>query len=330
MAQVLGGLKKQKFDNVLVGIDLFDDAGVIKVSENQAIVTTVDYFTPVVDDPFDFGAIAAANALSDIYAMGASPLAGVNIVGFPEKELPLSVLKKIIEGGLSVTGMAGIPIVGGHTVKAPEPFYGLAITGMVEPNRVLTNSNARAGDTLYLTKPLGSGLITTALKNDKTSTAVVVKAVAIMKELNRAASEAVIAATTDETGYNCAVTDITGYGFLGHLFEMLSASDKSAEIDYLSVPLMSGALDLARRDAFPGGSRANLLSVEPEMLWDGDFEKYEKLILSDAQTSGGLLIAVRADLAKILESEMSTREVDFARVGTIIGRAEWRVRVTKS
>ena len=322
-------MKKQKYDNVLVGIDLFDDAGVVKVSENQAIVTTVDFFTPVVDDPFDFGAIAAANALSDIYAMGAKPLAAINIVGFPEKELPLAVLQKIIEGGLSIAEKAGIPIVGGHTVKSPEPFYGLAVTGMIEPNRIMTNAAAKAGDILYLTKPLGSGLITTALKNDKVSPDVLAKAVSVMKELNRAASEAVRAATVDQARYNCAVTDITGYGLLGHLFEMLIASDKSAIINYLDIPLMSGALDLARQDAFPGGSRANLLSVEPEMLWDGDFEKYEKLILSDAQTSGGLLIAVRSDLAKKLELEMSARDVDFTRVGTITERAEWRAKVTK-
>lgn len=311
-------------------MDLFDDAGVVKLSEDQAIVTTVDFFTPVVDDPFDFGAIAAANSLSDIYAMGARPLAAINIVGFPEKELPLFVLQKIIEGGLFVANDAGIPIVGGHTVKSPEPFYGLSITGMVEPNRILTNAAAKEGDSLYLTKPLGSGLITTGLKNDKASPDVLAKAVAIMKELNRSASEAVRAVTADETGYNCAVTDISGYGFLGHLFEMLLASGRSAEIDYSSIPLMSGAMELARQDAFPGGSRANLLSVESDMFWDGDFEKYEKLILSDAQTSGGLLIAVRSDLAEKLESEMSARDVGFAGVGRVTERAEWLARVTKS
>lgn len=315
---------------MLVGIDLFDDAGVVKVSENQAIVTTVDYFTPVVDDPFDFGAIAAANSLSDIYAMGARPISAINIVGFPEKELPLSVLQKIIEGGLFVANNAGIPIVGGHTVKSPEPFYGLSITGEIEPDKIMANATAKEGDLLYLTKPLGSGLITTGLKNDKASPDVVAKAVAIMKELNRSASEAVRAATADEAGYNCAVTDITGYGFLGHLFEMMIASEKSAEIDYSSIPLMTGAMGLARQDAFPSGSRANLLSVEPEMFWDDDFKKYEKLILSDAQTSGGLLIAIRSDLAEKLESEMAVRDVGFAGVGRILERSRWRVRVTKS
>jgi len=311
-------------------MDLFDDAGVVKVSEKLAVVTTVDYFTPVVDDPFDFGAIAAANALSDIYAMGARPLAGINIVGFPEKELPLSVLKEIIEGGLSMAEEAGVPIVGGHTVRAPEPFYGMAVTGLVDPGRILTNAAAKAGDVLYLTKPLGSGLITTALKNDKAGPDIVARAVAIMKELNRRAAEAILAATADLTDYNCAVTDITGYGFLGHLAEMLLASDKSAIIDYSRIPLMTGVQELAARDSFPGGSRSNLASVESDMLWDGRFEKYEKLILSDAQTSGGLLIAVRPDLGERLELEFSEREVKFALVGEIIERSEWLIKAIRN
>ena len=310
-------------------MDLFDDAGVVRISDNLAIVTTVDYFTPVVDDPFDFGAIAAANALSDIYAMGARPLAGINIAGFPEKELPLSVLREIIEGGLSVAEKAGVPIVGGHTVKAPEPFFGLAVTGLVEPDKVLTNASARAGDLLYLTKPLGSGLITTALKNDRTTSDIVAGAVAIMKELNRSAAEAIRAATDDIAGYNCAVTDVTGYGLLGHLAEMLLASEKSAVLNYESVPLMTGAIELAQIDSFPGGSRSNLLSVESEMLWDGDFKMHERLILADAQTSGGLLIAVRSDLAPGLEKEMKIRNVGFAKIGKIEERAGWLIRVTR-
>jgi selenide,water dikinase len=323
-------LHLQKFDNVLVGTELFDDAGVVKISDDLAIVTTVDYFTPVVDDAFDFGAIAAANSLSDLYAMGAKAIAAINIVGFPEKNIPYSVLKKIIEGGLSVAKEAGIPIVGGHTVKSPEPFYGLSITGSVEPDRILTNSSAQIGDHLYLTKPLGTGLITTGLKNGKAIPEMVANAVAIMKELNRSASEAVRAVTDNEQPYNCAVTDITGYGLLGHLSEMLLASKKSAEIDYSKVPLMPGTVELARQDQFPGGSRSNLLNVEPDMLWSGEFEKYERLILADAQTSGGLLISVRPDLAGALESELKKRDVKFARIGDIVERAEWQIKVARS
>lgn len=311
-------------------MDLFDDAGVVRISDDLAVVTTVDYFTPVVDDPFDFGAIAAANALSDIYAMGARPLAGINIAGFPDTELPLSVLREIIEGGLSVSEEAGVPIVGGHTVKAPEPFFGMAVTGLVEPEKVLTNASAKAGDLLYLTKPLGTGLITTALKNDKTTPDIVAGAVAIMKKLNHSAAEAVRAAADDIVDYNHAVTDVTGYGLLGHLAEMLLASDKSAVLDYESVPLMPGALELAKIDSFPGGSRSNLLSVESDVLWDGDFKKYEKLILADAQTSGGLLIAMKSDLGARLEKEMKVRSVEFAKIGRIAERAQWLIKVSRS
>lgn len=315
---------------MLVGTELFDDAGVVKISDDLAIVTTVDYFTPVVDDAFDFGAIAAANSLSDLYAMGAKAIAAINIVGFPEKNIPYSVLKKIIEGGLSVAKEAGIPIVGGHTVKAPEPFYGLSITGTVEPDRILTNSSAQNGDHLYLTKPLGTGLITTSLKNGKATPEIVANAVTIMKKLNRSASEAVRAVTEREQSYNCAVTDITGYGLLGHLSEMLLASKKSAEIDYSKVPLMPGTMELAKQDLFPGGSRSNLLNVEPDMLWSGAFEKYEQLILADAQTSGGLLISIRSDLAGSLESELKKRDVKFAKIGDVVERAEWQIKVVKS
>lgn len=313
----------------MVGMDLFDDAGVVKVSDDLALVTTVDYFTPVVDNPFDFGAIAAANSLSDIYAMGAKPVAAINIVGFPEKEIPISVLKEIIDGGLSVATEAEIPIVGGHTVKSPEPFYGLSVTGTINPARVFTNARAQAGDLLYLTKPIGSGLITTALKNGKADPVDVAAAVAVMKELNRSAADAVSAATADSVDYNCAVTDITGYGFLGHLAEMLTASGKSAVINYNGIPLMHGTSELAKMDLFPGGSRANLLSVQGDMIWDGDFEKYEKLILADAQTSGGLLISIKPELSKKLELELKSRNVGIAIVGEVAEKAEWLVKVRK-
>jgi selenide,water dikinase len=321
-------LSKQKFGNVLVGPELFDDAGVVGLSDDLAIVTTVDYFTPVVDDAFDFGAIAAANSLSDIYAMGGRPISAMNIVGFPEKNIPFSVLKRIIEGGASVAAEAAMPIVGGHTFKSVEPFYGLSITGLVSPERILTNAGARAGDHLYLTKPLGTGLITTALKEGKADEKTVAVAVAVMKQLNRSASEAVTATATDGD-YNCGVTDITGYGLLGHLSEMLEASGKSAVIYFSRVPLLPGTADFARKDLFPGGSRSNLLSVEPDTVWDGDFEKYEKLILADAQTSGGLLVSVKPDLVSRLERELSSRCVDFAAIGEVVEKESWQIRVAR-
>lgn len=296
----------------------------VKISDELAIVTTVDYFTPVVDDAFDFGAVSAANSLSDLYAMGGEPISGLNIVGFPEKTLPLSVLEEIIRGGLSVAAEAGLPIVGGHTVKSPEPFYGISVTGKVHPSRILTNAAARAGDLLYLTKPIGTGLITTASKNDKAAPEWIATAIKTMKTLNKAAAEAVLA-----TGY-FAVTDITGYGLLGHLCQMMAASGMSATVNYSHVPLLPGALELAKSNNFPGGSRSNLLSVEPDMNWADNFEQYEKLILADAQTSGGLLIAAHPESATQLESELKKRNVNFTIIGSVTEKAKWLIRVNRN
>jgi selenium donor protein len=314
----------QGYNNVIVGPELFDDAGVVRISKDLAIVTTVDYFTPVVDDAFDFGVISAANSLSDLYAMGGKPISALNIVGFPDKVLPLSVLKEIIKGGLSIAVEAGVPIVGGHTVKSPEPFYGLSVTGSVHPDKILTNAAAKAGDLLYLTKPIGTGLITTAHKNGLGTKESLDAAVASMKTLNRAAAESVLA--TDI----CAVTDITGYGLLGHLVQMMAASKKTAVIDFTIVPLLPGAMGFAKLDQFPGGSRANLLSVGPDLEWDGNLESYEKLLLADAQTSGGLLIAIKPSLANKLESEFTNRNVRFDKIGYLTDRAKWLVKIVKS
>jgi selenide,water dikinase len=308
---------------VIVGPDLFDDAGVVEVSEDLAIVTTVDYFTPIVDDAFDFGAISAANSLSDLYAMGGQPISALNIVGFPEKTIPLSVLRDIIRGGLSVAEEAGMPIVGGHTVKSPEPFYGLAVTGAVHPKRVLTNAMAKVGDLLYLTKPIGTGLISTALKNGKVPQGVLEEAVKYMKTLNREASEAVLATNL------CAVTDITGFGLLGHLGQMMAASKKTAIVHFESVPLMTGAMELALADQFPGGSRSNLLSVGPDTEWTDEFKKHEMLLLADAQTSGGLLISIAPEHATKLEIELTSRNVKFSRIGEVTERGKWLLRVVR-
>ncbi len=319
----------QNYNNVLVGTDLFDDAGVVKISEDLALVTTVDFFPPVVDDPYDFGAIAAANSLSDIYSMGAKPISALNIVGFPEKGIERTVLNEILRGGLDIARSAGMPIVGGHTLKAPEPFYGLSITGSIRPDRILTNANAQKGDILFLTKSLGTGLITTAAKNGKADEPIVQHAIKIMKELNKEASEAVSLVCPEDPNYNCAVTDITGYGLLGHLLEMLAASGSSAIIDYSKVPLMPGVKELARLDLFPGGSRSNLLNSEADILWDGNFEQYEKLVIADAQTSGGLLISIKADLASKLEQEMTRRKQSFAVIGEVVEREKWLAKIVK-
>jgi selenide,water dikinase len=323
LAQVLGDIKSSQNSNVIVGPELFDDAGVVKIADDLAIVTTVDYFTPVVDDPFDFGAISAANSLSDLYAMGGKPISALNIVGFPEKTLPLTVLKEIIQGGLSVAAEAGVPIVGGHTVKSPEPFYGLSVTGYVHPLKILTNATANSGDCLYLTKPIGTGLITTAGKNAKAKPEWMAEAIRTMKLLNRAASEAVLAVGI------CAVTDITGYGLLGHLCQMMAASNKTAVIDYTKIRLLPGAFELAVENLFPAGSRSNLLSVAPDIEWIGEFEDYEKLILADAQTSGGLLISIKSSLKKDLENELAGRGIYYFEIGHVAERERCLLKVVK-
>jgi len=327
---VLGGINKQGFPEVLVGTELYDDAGVVRLSDNLALVTTVDFFTPVVDDPFEFGAIAVANSLSDIYAMGAVPASALNIVGFPEKSMPLGILREIINGGLAVAGEANLPIVGGHTIKSPEPFYGLSITGSINPKRIWTNSSAQAGDLIYLTKPLGTGVITTAAKNDKADIDTIENAIKIMKELNRESANAIASVFENESECRCAVTDITGYGLLGHLAEMLIGSKKSALIDFSNVIFLPGAVELARKDLFPGGSKSNLLSVEPNIIWQNGFENYEKLLLADAQTSGGLLISIGRTYADGLEAELKESDVNFALIGEITERKEWLIKVEKN
>lgn len=300
------------------------------MSKDLALVTTVDFFPPVVDDPYDFGAIAAANSLSDIYSMGAKPISALNIVGFPEKGIDRAILNEILRGGLDIAKNAGMPIVGGHTLKVPEPFYGLSITGLIHPGRILSNANARHGDVLYLTKPLGTGLITTAAKSGKADELAIRHAIKVMKELNREASEAISLVCPKDPNYNCAVTDITGYGLLGHLLEMLTASGKSAIVNYSKIPLMSGVNELAKLDLFPGGSRSNLQNSEGEVVWDGSFEQYEKLIISDAQTSGGLLISIKSELAQKLESEMKKRKQNFAVIGEVVEREKWLAKIVRS
>ncbi len=296
----------------------------IRFAGNTGIVTTVDYFTPVVDDPGDFGRIAAANSLSDIYAMGAVPISALNIIGFPEKKLPLEVMVEILKGGSEICDLANMPIVGGHSIKSDEPFYGLAVTGQVDIDKMMTNAGAAIGDQLYLTKPLGSGLITTAAKNDKADSSVLSKAIKIMASLNKKASEAARIAEVK------AATDVTGYGFIGHLMEMMVASKTSAVIQYDAVPLMEGVNELAAIGIFPGGSNSNFFYVDPCTNWDDNLSFEQKKILCDAQTSGGLILSVRKDKASLFESALREREIPVCRVGEVTKRESWLVKVTKS
>ena len=305
--------------NVLIGAATSDDAAVYRLSADQALVATLDFITPVVDDPYVFGTIAAANSLSDIYAMGARPLFALNVVGFP-RALPLDTLARILEGGAAKVAEAGIGVLGGHSVDDPEPKYGLVALGLVHPDQIVANAGARVGDRLFLTKPLGIGIVTTAIKRDVAPPATVEEALATMAALNRGAAEAMLAVGPH------AATDVTGFGLLGHLLEMLTASGVGAELRLEAVPVVNGVWELARAGVYPGGSQRNLEHVAPRVDF-GRLDMVAQIVLADAQTSGGLLIAVAADKAAALAAELTARGVLAAEFGQITDEPG-RVRVT--
>lgn len=285
---------------------------------------TVDYFTPVVDDPFRFGEIGAANSLSDIYAMGCEPLLALNIIGFP-KDLPMEILAKILQGGASKAAEAGIPIVGGHTVDDKEPKYGLVVTSIAEIEQVVANEGAREGDDLILTKPLGSGIITTAIKNDIAGPELIEKATSLMARLNRDAAFAM----KEVSPHAC--TDITGFGLLGHLHEMTLASGVGAEVYLDQVPVLEEVWSLVKRGCIPGGTRANLKFLAEDVSWDPALSEAERLVLCDAQTSGGLLIAVDPSEGERLIQELQKRgSLAAHRIGRIIQDPSAGIRVRKS
>jgi selenide,water dikinase len=290
----------------LVGAALADDAAVYQISPDQALVATVDYITPVVDDPFVWGGIAAANALSDVYAMGAAPIFALNLVNFPRDTLPLELLERVIQGGAAKVAEAGVPILGGHSVDDPEPKFGLVALGLVHPDRVVRNVGARPGDILVLTKPIGIGILTTAIKRNLASDQTIARAVEVMSTLNRAAGEAM----RRFSGSVHAATDVTGFGLLGHLSEMLGDASVGARIGLEKVPVLEEAWSLAEDGVVPGGTRRNLASVEPFMDWQVTAE--QQLVLADAQTSGGLLMAVAPSAVDALLADLRTNGVPAA------------------
>ncbi len=315
LGQVLGALPPIVDPNVLVATAGRDDAAVYRIAPDRALVATVDFFTPIVDDPSEFGAIAAANALSDIYAMGARPLFALGITAFPREKLTTGLLEKIVSGGASKMAEAGIAIVGGHSVDDPEPKFGYTVIGEVHPDRVIANDGARAGDLLYLTKPLGSGLVATAIKRGLCPPALEREAVAVMSKLNRAASEAMVAAGAT------AATDVTGYGLVGHLANLKGGAD----IELSAIPFMAGVIDLAERDLFPSGSRRNHAAYRDQVDWDG-IRELDQMMLCDAQTSGGLLVAIPPDRAASFEDSLRFEPYPPALIGSISGRGSIRVR----
>ena len=321
LEEILKKLPVPNDPNALVGADTTDDAAVYRINDDTALVATVDFFTPMVDDPFQFGAIAAANALSDIYAMGANPLFALNIVGFPVDRLPLSVLDQILAGARAKVEEAGIFILGGHSVDDTEPKFGMAVIGTVHPARILTNSGAKQGDALILTKAIGTGILSTALKQGAIEEKTFAPAVEAMAELNKKAAETMAPFTIH------ACTDVTGFGLTGHLAEMMADGTMDAEIQPQAVPILSGARELAMADVIPGGTRNNLAQVEKVVDWNERIPHADRLLLSDAQTSGGLLIALpESDCERLLVALKSAGVSAATRIGQFVA-GSGRIRV---
>ena len=324
LSQVLRQLPKLRDPNVLVGSVSADDAGVYRLTRDRALVQTVDFFTPIVDDPFCYGQIAATNAISDIYAMGGRPLTALNIMGIPIDLVPNKVITEILRGGTAKAKEAGCAIIGGHTIRNPEPIYGLAVTGMVSPRRMLTNSCARAGDLLLLTKPLGTGIATTGIKRGLTSAVLTKKSITLMCQLN------IVGAELAELGLIRAAVDVTGFGLLGHIASMCSSSGVGAEIVATKVPLISReVLALIAHDCVPGGTRQNLETANATVEWNNTPESL-RLLLADAQTSGGLLLCVPPKRLQEVEGVLKkNRTACAAIIGKIIRSSRSRICMMK-
>lgn len=291
---------------MLVSIETADDAGVYLLSDELAIVQTLDFITPIVDDPYTFGAIAAANSVSDIYAMGATPITALNIVGYPAAEIGTSLIAQMLRGGYDKLNEANVTVIGGHTVDNPSLIYGLTVTGIVHPDRIITNAGAKPGDLLVLTKPIGVGVINHGIKQDKTPPELIAKSVEVMTTLNKAAAEAML-----EVGVN-ACTDVTGFGLIGHLHEMLKASKVGARIFASKVPILDGVLDLIEQRVYPGGARSNKKFADAFTHWHDGISEVMRIALCDPQTSGGLLISVQKEKADALMEAMERRGVRWA------------------
>jgi selenide,water dikinase len=309
-------------ENVMVGLFGADDAGVYKISDDLALIQTVDFFTPVVDDPYAFGQIAAANALSDVYAMGGVPKTAMNLVGFPIKEMDISILRRIIQGGLDKLTEAGVVLVGGHSIEDKELKYGLSVTGFVHPQRVLTKKNLQAGDRLVLTKPLGTGIVNTAIKAGMASAALTARVTSLMAALNRTAAKVMAAFEVH------ACTDVTGFGLLGHLAEMVSGSGQGVRVFSQRVPVIPEALEYASMGLIPAGAYKNKEFRESMVVIEPGVDRFRQDVLFDPQTSGGLLIGVNgtqaADLVKALRDAGIT---DSAEIGEVLAGPEEKIGV---
>ena len=311
MAAALEKLPKNTDPRLLVGINTADDAGVIKINDELALVQTVDIFTPIVDDPYRYGQIAAANSLSDIYAMGGTPFSALNIIGFPKDLFPIEVMAEVLQGGFDKAAEAETLIVGGHSISDEEMKYGLAVSGFVHPQKIIRNVGARPGDLLFLTKPIGTGTITTALKAGIGSEELETKVCEIMEQLNRDAAEVCL-----RVGVH-ACTDISGFGLLGHAWEMAEGSGVSMTLEYSRVPLIEEAIETARKGFIPGGTKSNQLFLGANVVFADHLGQVEQYILFDAQTSGGLLVAVEENKSQQFAREMQNAGIDAPIIGKI-------------
>jgi selenide, water dikinase len=319
--RVLAGLPRRSDPALLFGAGLGDDAAIYRLSDSLAIVQTVDFFAPLIDDPRAYGRIAAANALSDVYALGARPLTALNIVGFPAKVLPLSILEEILAGGAEACAEAGVTVVGGHTIDDAEPKFGLAVTGVVDPTRAILNSGAKPGDKLLLSKALGTGIVANAIKKGHAEPEAIAEAVASMCQLNRVPSELMVRHRAT------ACTDVTGFGLLSHLQNLLLASGVAARLRSNDVPVLRGARLLAEAGNFPGGTRRNLAAAADFVKFPDDVPERVRLILADAQTSGGLLIACPPGQSAALCAALVSAGFVGAQIGEIVAGVAGTIQV---
>jgi selenide, water dikinase len=319
---VLGKLARQHDPNVLVGFDHADDAGVYQIAPDQALVQTVDFFTPIVDDPYTFGQIAATNSLSDVYAMGGKPLTALALVCFPEKA-DLEILEQILAGGLSKMIEAGCTVIGGHSIRDEETKFGYSVTGLIDPKKVLANAGAKPGDVLIFTKALGTGVISTAIKKGKAQQEWIDAAVQSMTTLNKRAAEVI---QQDRFRIH-AMTDITGFGLIGHVREMALASNVSLRLNAESIPLIPGALECVRAGYIPGGLNNNRDFAECMVEYESSMRDEVKALLFDPQTAGGLLISVAADSSQSLLRELQSAEVSAHRIGEVVESEKPLIRI---
>ncbi len=321
LAKALSGLQVYEDPNVLIGFDRADDGGVYRLDDQRALVQTVDFFTPIVDDPFIYGQITAANSLSDIYAMGGTPRFALSIVGFPDQHLGEEVLHEILRGGTEKMNEAQVPVIGGHSVQDKEIKFGYCVTGLVDPARIYSNTGVRAGDALLLTKPLGTGIIATGIKFDKAPAAVSATAIDWMSQLNAPALEQLQKFPVH------SVTDVTGFGLLGHAWEMATASGVTLVFQAADIPVMEGAEELARQGMLPGGIESNRRYVGSGVAWNSATEFHQQIML-DPQTSGGLLISLPEKEAEGLSAQLEARGLLGQRIGTVVSLQDTHIQVT--